>query len=95
MAVTSLVVGILSLLCSLAACLGIVLGPTAVAFAVVARRRIEQSNGTLTGAGMATAGLVCGIIGAVLSVAWLVYLTANPDFLQELQEQLTTTTTTP
>ncbi len=94
MAVAALVVGIFSLLCGLAGCLGIVLGPVAIGLSVAARRRIATSGGLLGGSGLATAGLVCGIVGLVVSVGWLVYLLANPDFVQELQNQLTTTTTT-
>ncbi|MEJ5255170.1 MAG: DUF4190 domain-containing protein [Acidimicrobiales bacterium] len=94
-AVSSLVLGILGLLCGLAGCLGIVFGPLAIAFGIIARRRIGESAGMLDGAGLATAGLVCGIIGTVLSIGWVVFITTNPDFIRELQDQLTTTTTTP
>jgi hypothetical protein len=38
----------------------------AIIFAAVAKKNINQSNGWVTGGGMATAGLVLGIIGAAV-----------------------------
>jgi hypothetical protein len=69
-AVGSLVCGILSLIC-----LGIILGPVAVFLGNSAMTRIRQNPGTYTGQGMAQAGMICGIIGAVLCVIWIILMT--------------------
>jgi hypothetical protein len=60
-AVTALVCGLLGVLCFIPAILAIVFG-------VKARNRIDRSNGQLTGRGMATAGLVLGIVWIALTV---------------------------
>ena len=69
LAVASLVIGILSLVCSVA-CLGIVLGPTAAIMGFISRQRIAASGGALGGATLALIGLILGIIGFVSSVGW-------------------------
>lgn len=76
MAVGALVSGIISL----AGCficggfLSIPLGTTGIVLGIKAKKRIDQSHGTLGGRGMATGGLVCGIIGVVLGVIGLIFL---------------------
>ena len=60
----ALVMGIVSLVFC-----GIIFGPLAIAKANEAKRAIAR-NPDLTGEGQATAGMVCGIIGLVLSVLW-------------------------
>jgi hypothetical protein len=42
------------------------LAPVAIILAIQSQRRIDASGGYLTGRGMATAGLVIGVIGCVL-----------------------------
>ncbi|MCL2542086.1 MAG: DUF4190 domain-containing protein [Nocardioidaceae bacterium] len=65
-----MVLGILSIVIW---CLGIPLGIVAIVFAVLARREIDESQGSLGGRGMAIAGLVTGIIGlAVCAIYWIV-----------------------
>lgn len=44
----------------------------AIVFAAVAKKNIRESNGWVTGNGMATAGLVLGIIGVVVMLAVIV-----------------------
>jgi len=56
----ALVCGIISLILC-----GIVLGPIAIGLACSAKGKIARSNGALTGSGMATAGLILGILGAI------------------------------
>jgi len=46
---------------------GVILGPLAIAKASEAKRAIAR-NPDLTGEGQATAGMICGIIGLVLSI---------------------------
>ena len=69
LAIASLILGILSLVCSLA-CFGIVLGPAAAIMGFISRQRIASSGGALGGGTMAVIGLVLGVIGFVASVGW-------------------------
>jgi Domain of unknown function (DUF4190) len=69
LAVASLVIGILSFVCSLA-CLGVILGPTAAIMGFISRQRIAASGGALGGATLALVGLILGIVGFVASVGW-------------------------
>lgn len=63
---------IASLICSLVSCgIGSIL---AIVFGVMAKRQIEESNGTETGEGFATAGIIIGIIGLVLAVAYVIFI---------------------
>jgi hypothetical protein len=66
LAIASLIVGILSLLCC-----GVILGPVAAIMGFISRNRIAQSGGAVTGGGMAMAGLILGVIGFLL---WIVIL---------------------
>jgi hypothetical protein len=50
----------------------------AIIFGSLAKRDIKEANGTVTGGGMATAGLVLGIIGvAIVALVILVAATAD------------------
>jgi hypothetical protein len=64
-AIAALVCGLVGLLCFIPAVVAIVLGASA-------RGRIDRSNGQLTGRGMATAGMVLGIVWIALSVVFIV-----------------------
>jgi hypothetical protein len=69
-AVASMVLGILSIaLCWLYGIVGLVLGILAIVFGVQGRRRPD-------GHGMATAGLVTGILGVVFSTFWVIVFVA-------------------
>lgn len=52
-------------------CFGLVTGVLAIVFSRMATQEIETSQGTQTGAGLAKAGFIIGIIGLVL---WAGYL---------------------
>jgi hypothetical protein len=67
LAIGALIVGILSLLCSVA-CLGVLLGPAAAIMGFISRQRVTASGGTMGGGGLALAGLILGIVGFVASV---------------------------
>ena len=69
LAIASLILGILSLVCTVA-CLGVILGPTAAIMGFISRQRIASSGGTVGGGTLATVGLVLGIIGFIASVGW-------------------------
>jgi hypothetical protein len=72
LAIASLVLGIISILCSLG-CLGIVLGPTAAIMGFISRQRISTSGGALGGGTLALVGLILGLLGFVASVAAFFY----------------------
>lgn len=84
-AIGSLVSGIISL----AACIttlpiGVVAGPIAIVLAVRGRTQIKQDP-TLTGSGMATAGMITGILGTILGVGLLIFwvVMVNDPLFQE------------
>ena len=67
LAIASLVIGIISIVCSIV-CLGIVLGPAAAIMGFISRQRISTSGGALGGGTLALVGLILGIIGFVAGV---------------------------
>ena len=69
LAIASLVIGVLSLVCSFI-CLGVLLGPTAAIMGFISRQRVASSGGTLGGGTLAVVGLILGIIGFLASVGW-------------------------
>jgi hypothetical protein len=71
LAIASLVIGILSLVCSFV-CLGLILGPVAAIMGFIARQRVASSGGTLGGGTLAVVGLVLGIVGFILSAGAIV-----------------------
>jgi len=68
-AVTSLVFGILSLVC-----FGIIAAIPAIVLGLLARRDIERSGGALGGNGLANTGIALGAVSSVISIASLVLL---------------------
>lgn len=90
-AIGGLVCGIISITC--AGFLGIILGPVALVLGTLSRRRIRESQGRLTGDGMATWAIALGAIGVIVSIVYLVFIATNPDFVQDFLDRLTTTTT--
>ncbi len=73
LAIAALVLGILSLPCSMV-CGGLVLGPPAAILGFISRQRIASSGGAVGGGTLATVGLVLGILGFLASVAWFFFL---------------------
>jgi hypothetical protein len=88
LAIASLVIGILALVCSVA-CLGVILGPTAAIMGFISRQRINSSGGALGGGVLAVIGLVLGVIGFVASVGWFFL------FISGIFNSSTTSTPTP
>ena len=76
-----MVCGILSITCT--GFVGIILGPTALGLGINGRRAIARSNGWKKGDGMATTGIVLGVIGIVLSIVYLIFLVKNPNFITD------------
>jgi len=79
LAVASLVIGIISIVCSIA-CLGIILGPTAAIMGFISRQRIATSGGAMGGGTLAVVGLVLGILGFVASVGWFFFIIVSGAF---------------
>jgi len=65
-ATTALVLGLVSLVGGLMCIVPVLVSPFAWVTGVKARKEIRQSNGQMSGDGMATAGMVLGIIGTVV-----------------------------
>jgi hypothetical protein len=71
LAIVSLVLGILGIPC----CTFFVFGIGAVVTGYLGRKQINESHGALKGGGMATAGLILGIVTIVLAiVVWILNL---------------------
>ena len=66
LAIASLIFGVLTLIC-----LGPLAGIVAIICGHLAHSAIKKSGGVLGGGGMATAGLVLGYVGTVLSIVVL------------------------
>ncbi|AXT84763.1 hypothetical protein C6I20_05845 [Aeromicrobium sp. A1-2] len=59
--------GMIAGIVSIAFCyLGLLIGPVAIVLSILGKKDIARSNGTQTGGGMATAGLITGIAGTVV-----------------------------
>ena len=70
LAVASLILGIVGIVC----CLGVVLGPVAAIMGFISRQRVASSGGTLGGGGLALAGLILGVVAFFLSAALILFL---------------------
>ena len=79
LAIASLVIGIISIVCSIG-CLGIVLGPTAAIMGFISRQRIATSGGAVGGGTIAIVGLALGIVGFVASVGWFFFVIVSGAF---------------
>ncbi len=76
-ATASLVIGIVGLVTGSLCCITLVLSPVAIYLGYSAKKRIAESHGRLKGEGMATAGLVLGIIGTVLGILVIVLIAVS------------------
>jgi Domain of unknown function (DUF4190) len=74
-AIVSLILGIAALVLQCCYGAGILLGGAAVVLGYLAQQKVKTENAG--GRGMALAGLICGGIGAVLSLIWLILIIAN------------------
>ena len=83
LATASLVTAITS-----AVCCGLVTGVPAIIMGLVARNRIARSSGTLSGGGMATAGVILGLAGSVI---WTIVAVFGGIFLYGLAANHTAT----
>jgi len=77
LALSAMIVGIAAIPAACACGIGFIAGIVAIVLAVLAKRQINEANGTLGGSGMATAGLVCGIVAAVMGGLYLGWLAVS------------------
>ncbi len=69
-AVASMVLGICAIVgCTLYGVPSLICGPLAIIFAILAQKQVKNGTAGGSSTGMATAGLVCGIIGLVMGQA--------------------------
>ena len=89
LAIASLVLGIISIVSCCCVYLSVVAGVVGVVLAILSKNKSKDNKFE----GLAMAGLVCSIIGVVISVGYIVYvivLMQSPDFMeyyQQLMEQ--------
>ncbi len=76
-AVGSLVCGIISVVLCWVPIVGWVLGIVALVLSRKAKKNVTSNPETLGGGGLATGGLVCGIVGTVLSVIYSIMFAAG------------------
>ena len=83
-AITSLVLGIVSIACCCSSYISLVIAALAIAFYFI------NKNKTGTSSGMATAGLVCGIFGLVMAIFSIIvsFTSFSQDFLNEYMTML-------
>ena len=90
LAVASMILGILSVVAFCSRIAAITLGVLAIVLAVIALGQIKQ--GQASGGGMAKAGLVLGIIGAVISIVFYIVVVAGArkagSFFQQKAQEL-------
>jgi len=76
-AIASLVLGIVSIVgCIMYGIPSLICGPLAIIFSRLARRQINQGEAGGASASMATAGMICGIIGLVMVLAFAALIVA-------------------
>lgn len=86
MSVAALVCGILSILAIWAFGVGVLLGVLAIVFGVIGRRRADEDPND-TSRGQATAGFVCGIVGVVGGLFYVLVAVLAFGFFAEVVEE--------
>ena len=69
---------VVALVCGILVCLGPFTGIPAIIAGILGRKAARESPQTLGGSGMATAGLVLGILNLLLTVVGIVVLAIQP-----------------
>lgn len=77
--ITSLVLGILSIVMFFC-CLGVILGPAAIVTGFLGMRKADEPGSQVGGRGMAMAGLICGAIGLVIALFFIILAAATGDW---------------
>lgn len=78
--VAALITGVLGLFGSCSVVFGILLGITAIIFGLVARGRVKR--GQANNGGVATAGIILGVLAIVVSIAWVTWVFKGADVPQ-------------
>jgi Domain of unknown function (DUF4190) len=65
---------VLSLVCGILLCLGPITGLTAIVAGVVARGQAQRKPGVVGGSGMATAGILLGVLNLLACLGYLLFL---------------------
>jgi len=78
-----MITGIVALILGIIGACGVIFGPLAIGLALPGRRQIAESHGAQKGDGMATAGLIMGSIGTVISVVWIILIATGQIDLPE------------
>ena len=73
MSVAALITGIASIPLLCVCGLGLVSGIVAIVLGVLGRKNVRESNGMLTGDGMALAGAICGGVAVLLGIAYIAF----------------------
>ncbi|TYQ14914.1 UNVERIFIED_CONTAM: uncharacterized protein DUF4190 [Acetivibrio alkalicellulosi] len=88
LAIASLVLGILGILLLCCFYIGVIPGIIAIVLSFLAKSKIRESDGTETGNGLATAGLIMGIATIALAIVFLVISLVLGNNYQEILENL-------
>lgn len=86
LAVTSMVLGIVSLPACICWPLAVVLAIAAIVLGVMAKNKIKA--GQASGNGMATAGIICGAVALVLIAISLIIAFSNPELMEQYRFQM-------
>lgn len=78
--VAALITGILGLFGSCSVVFGVLLGIVAIILGIVGRSRVK--NGQANNGGIATAGIVLGVLAIVVSIAWVAWVFKGADVPQ-------------
>jgi hypothetical protein len=70
LAIGSLIVSILGLLGN-CFCFGGILSPVGIVLGFMGKKKADQSGGAVGGRGMALAGIIIGVIGTLIFLAWI------------------------
>lgn len=85
LAIASLVLGILGLPPLLINVIASILG---LVFGLISRSSIRNSGGGLGGGGLATAGIVLGLVGILLNLLVVVFLAAGVSMIENMPKRL-------
>jgi hypothetical protein len=72
MALASLILGILSIVLCFTGWIGIIAGILAIIFAVIGKKNIAKNPALASTKGMATGGMITGIIGLAISLIFII-----------------------
>jgi len=74
MAIVALVCGILSMLCCAIPVVGFILSVAAIVLGIIENKKIGRGESNAKGKGMATAGIILGVVGILAGIVMFVIL---------------------